>query len=371
MSASMSNRSPRPAWSIAAGAALSCVTLAGLAAPALAGPQRPAGIIVFPRVEVDTTRNVDTTIEISNTRSDGPVTLFCYHVDGLGHCSNTDVVCRNDADCPFAGTCIPTCTEQDFIVQLTPNQAIRWRASQGLVSLPLPANQGAVPPVPTDPFFGELRCVESDGFSPPVPAGRNDLIGTATIMHSDPPDAASYAAIGIESTGTNNGDNVLCLGANESGLCAVGEYARCPGVLVLNHVFEGATVDAATVSTDLTLVPCSERFDVFPIGATNTVQVIVFNEFEERLCTTLSLGCIGDIHLADSPIFSVGLQGSLVGQTRMRAVLGNELDTGHAVVGVSLARYTLPDGSRHSSAHNLQRQSDPEQADVVRLPVIP
>ena len=54
----------------------------------------------------------------------------------------------------------------------------------------------------------------------------------------------------------------------------------------------------ATVRTHLTLVPCSEDFNLqAPI--TTAVQYLVFNEFEQRFSTSRSVRCFSEIVLSD------------------------------------------------------------------------
>ncbi len=343
-----------------------------------AGSERPAGIIVFPRIEVNSANGVDTLIEIANTNGTSPVSLLCVYVDATPRCSASHLPCSSANDCLVSETCGPDWSTIDFLIQLSQDQALGWRAGQGLPQLPCdPAlpnpcpgfNAGTIPPTTTDPFFGELRCVEVSDVLSATPVAGNDMIGNATVLDSTRPDAASYTAIGIESTGTNDGNGVLCLGADVSGECTVGEYAFCPDVLIYNHFFEGAAVAGATIENDLTLAPCSEDYTTKDMTTTQ-VQVIVFNEFEERRCSQFPVQCLTNLRLADNPLWSVGVEGSLAGQTRMRSVPTSETDVGHKVVGIALER-RVNDGTVRSSAHALQYQGIPLQADVIRIPSFP
>jgi hypothetical protein len=190
--------------------------------------------------------------------------------------------------------CVPGWQETDFRLRLTPKQPIMWTVSRGLERLPLADvptngyfNDGSIVPSPENPMVGELKCVQVDEDEAPV--DRNDLKGEATIetVASAVPagsfngdgvyvDSRGYNAIGIQAIeGANDGDNTLVLGQ---------EYNACPNVLVLDHFFDDAEVPAGVeqkVRTHLTLVPCSEDFNLqAPIST--TVQFLVFNEFEQR-----------------------------------------------------------------------------------------
>ncbi len=81
----------------------------------------------------------------------------------------------------------------------------------------------------------------------------------------------------------------------------------------------------ARVGTDLTLVPCTEDFDN-QNTTTITSQFLIFNEFEQRLSTSIPVNCFEETRLSSigtSPgqngrgIFSVGQEGTLTGQVRI------------------------------------------------------
>ena len=351
-------------------AGLMVTTVAVCTPAAHAGSEKPSAILIFPRVEVDTAQGVDTTVQISNHGMTN-VGVFCFYVNGLGVCgAGGTATCRTSADCPASVACVEQCQERNFIFNLTRGQTLGFPASQGLIPPVIDIPPGSIPSTQTDPFFGELKCVQVDP-TMRVPVAGNDLIGTATIMHTAGPDAAGYSAIGIESTGRNNGDGTLCLGSNASGDCPAAEYVRCPQALDLNHFFEGATVAGAQIENELTLVPCSQRLDQPLPPVTNQVELIVVNEFEERRCGMFSVGCIGDIRFANHPLFSVGVQGSLAGHTRLRAPIGAEDDVGHALLGVALERHVAAAGATHSAAHHLTSEESSAQADFIRFSLPP
>ena len=342
-----------------------------LAASAQAGPPRPGAVLVFPRVELDSSAGVDTEVMIAS-RSTSPVSLFCWYVAALGTCGGgfNGPTCRTDADCVVGLSCVSDCREMDFIISLQPRQVVQWEIGSGLYGAAPPLDH-RIPATPTDPFLGALRCVASSSAVDVIPAARNDLYGSASIVHANPPDSASYAALAIEATGTNNGDTTLCFGANSGGPCPVAEYAPCPAVLVLDHFFEGASLDGAPVRNELMLVPCSVDLTQAPgSAAPTTVDVLVFNEFEERRCTTLSVGCAGDVRMSTNPVFSVGVQGTLAGQTRLRARSTLETAHGTGVLGLALES-AVTAGRRFSAAHALAAQSQAVQNDSVRLIDLP
>jgi len=338
--------------------------------PVQAGAEKPSGILVFPRIEVDTARGVDTIVQLSN-HSTGNAGLRCFYVNGLGSCGNSpSTICRSAADCQPSIGCVDQCQEIDFILTLTRGQTLGFLASQGLMPPVIDVPPGSVPPTHTDPFFGELKCVQTDPVTD-APVAGNDLIGTATIMHTAGPDAAAYSAIGIESTGRNDGDDTLCLGSNATGTCTAAEYVRCPQELDLNHFFEGANVAGALIENELTLVPCSQTLGPPPAPLVNQVELTVFNEFEERRCGTFSVGCVGDIHFADHPLFSIGVQGTLAGHTRLRAPVGSEDDVGHALLGIALERHVRSGSPARSAAYSLTSEESSAQADFIHIPAPP
>jgi hypothetical protein len=270
---------------------------------------------VFPWVVTDGARR-DTVIEMANTSSTRAATMQCFYVS--------------------AGDCVLT----DFIVKLTPRQALKWRVSQGLVALPLPQNTGMIPVVPTDPYLGELKCVELYNDDEPGalrPAARNDLIGAASVVDtgSGRPDVASYTAIGIESTGINDQDQRLCLG--DGGLCAVAEYQRCPAALVVTHFGNDAAVSGRTVNSELLLVPCTEDLEggVFP---QSRVLFLMFNEFEEPFSAVATIRCATEV-----PVFSALAAGSPTLQTRLRAVSADDPNRAVGLLGVVVERHMAGD----------------------------
>ncbi len=352
---------------------------------ALVSGQSPAAILVFPGIAVrgGVGELADTVIELTNTAAH-PATAKCHYTNGLGQCSADQLSCANDTDCVNGQTCVVTWAQTDFIVELTSRQVIGWRASQGLSSLPCDPqvpnvcneqNRGAIPPVPQETFLGELKCVElsNEDESPPlVPVARNDFMGKATIIRppAPGPDVSSYTAIGIEAVGPNNGDLTLCLGQDASGTCPTAEYAPCPGILTVNHFFENAVVEGSVLHSDIILAPCSENFESQqPVTA--QVVVTVRNEFENLTSLSFSLTCWKNLELASFPLFSVGVQGTLTGQSRIQGLQQNGSGVEQALLGVVMEAHDLDGAARREAAYHLNGQGLSTNGDIIRLAPIP
>src|SRR5262245_37990500 len=98
----MLNDSPRSYF--LALAALFLVVMSGGLHPAFA--DAPGAILVFPRIQVDTTSGIDTVIEIANA-ANHELNLDCFYEESSDECR------------PSA-----------FSVALTPNQPVTWKASE-------------------------------------------------------------------------------------------------------------------------------------------------------------------------------------------------------------------------------------------------
>jgi hypothetical protein len=397
---------------------------------------KPAAIVVWPKIVVDTSatldlrRKTDTIIQLANTSSSGQRRAHCFYVNANSHCAETAAapgkVCASSTDCPLAGNpsafapCVPGWTEIDFDIRITPDQPLAWRASEGLsrkdfpiqstgvcisggltgqpcdfdpnsptggvgcgagICAAVPSNAGSgIPPTPEDPFVGSLKCIQFST-SEDVPDQSNapgDLIGSASIESCNPGagpcsagvDVERYNAVGIPfkmfvSDATHPAGEVVLDDV---------QYGACSATLVLNHVFDNApdplsiSTDAPpTVLTDLTLVPCGDDFLRQEPGEA-TAQYLVFNEFEQRLSTSRKVDCFfeSQLSLIDTgnpkrSIFSFNVQGSLVGQTRIRGV--GSAPTGHGLLGVARSFY----GSS-SVAYNLQQTPSVSGTDIITIP---
>lgn len=384
-------------------ACLSLFVAAGVVHAQQVGSDRAAAILVFPKVVVDTNNNagrgrLDTLIRISNTLNK-PVRMQCFWVNANGHCFNAPgIICDptllpRDDRCPANSVCVPGWQETDFIVQLTARQPVAWLASMGATlctdtadpnlpcfpitgaGRPSPTNnlESRVPAVQEDPFVGELKCIAVDQND--VPIEDNALKGEALIVRSDVAnntnffDVRAYNAIGIPAlAGRNNRDNVLILGGNGA------EYAGCPNVLILDHFFDGAVDPVAqqSISTSLTLVPCTEDF-LTQRPTSIPVQFLVFNEFEQRFSTSFrDFNCFREFRLSEIdtrvPTFSIfhaGVSGTLTGQTRIRGVAGNDRTRGQTLLGV--AEEMRANGG--SAAFQVHMQGTRPQSDFVYLPL--
>ncbi len=349
------------------------LTLAGVARPsaAVVGAQLPAAILVYPEIRFDSSKGQDTLFELANTRTDQPVTAHCFYVRAIGQCSVSLATCLNDADCPSGQHCMGQWTLVDFVFQMTPGQVVGWQDSVGLSHLPLLDNIGIIPPAASDPFLGEMICVEVSNFADnpsQVPVARNDLIGTATLTNTNGPDVASYTAIGIPAVGPNNGDQTLCLGGDGGAQCPTAEYAACPEMLSLNHFFDRAVVDGASVQTSLVLVPCSADFELQE-PSSGTVNFVSLDEFEIPFGFSTPITCWSSIPLdVPSPIFSAALRGSTAAQLR---IAGQSAGAPMPLLGVAVETYSgITTGLTHQAAHNLTASGPFTQVDVINLPTI-
>ncbi len=354
----------------------------------------------------------------------------CSNAGASGGGFTAPLVCRTRSDCNggtiTGGLCVPGWTETDFHFHLTGRQPISWVLSEGLPSFPLDGStrvgpvdndpnlpaalQGQpatnfdsrIPPAPEIPFVGELKCVQVDVASGQPTQGTDpennfagDLIGQATLFFQrseldqlpaaggaafdmlPPIDAASYNAVGFPAVeGANDGDDTLVLGQ---------EYGGCPNILSLNHFFDGA-VDPASggeIFTAVVFAPCSENFLLQSGGRTSTVlQFLVFNEFEQRLSTSRSVSCWAAMLLSGidtslplgvlpypglRSLFSVGVQGTLTGQTRIRPVDGTDPLRGDGMLAIAVEIHENY-GPAGSAAMNVHTSGQRARPDVIVMP---
>ncbi len=378
---------------------------------------RPAAILVFPKLISSTAEDtiltqagdvIDTTIQLTNT-SDQEVFLRCFYVNANSHCSNDEErVCNATSDCQVGGpggTCDPGWIEVDFEVTLTPYQPLVWNLSDGQSVLPCTdapcnvagvnyTNVGSIPPANEDPFMGELKCIQVGPNNEPV--DRNDVKGEATIVTIRPSpvgtqrslDARGYNAVGIQAiAGAVDADNTLRLGE---------EYNGCPSYLILDHFFDDAVepINGSYVKTHLTLVPCSQNFELQSTFPT-TVQLLVYNEFEQRFSASQPLDCFKEYELCalgtgrDRPftgpdsvdpayescqrsVFSAFVSGTLSGQTRIRGVDDGSEEHGNGLIGVAEEFHrgnadSLRDITS-TAAFNLHQSGTRETPDVIQMP---
>ena len=326
--------------------------------------EQSASILVFPKVIADGSR--DTIIQITNT-SNNMQHAHCLYVNGAPTTPGLPPGLLNP----------PLCTEIDFDIWLTRQQPTHWVVSTGRLYNPGDSSctastkccaltggscpgdtdvsgsddadccdagfdPGHVPPVAPD-FTGELKCILVD--SSGAPYSGNSLKGEATLEDIATGDVSKYNAIGIQGNDNQNGDDVLCLGSSTAGndLCPTGsEYAGCPVEWRLDHPATGApdpvveqqpfcaSSPCSGVSTNLTIVPCTENFETQALTAI-TLQFLVINEFEQSFTTSTSFACWGSFDLgapSGSPLpgisdwFTASALGSETLQTRIRSAAG-------------------------------------------------
>ena len=317
----------RSPWLVSLGMVFAASVVSGGHARADVTIDQPGSIVLFPKVISKPVIGVgvrDTIIQISNS-GNMPVNAHCVYVNAAGFCSITNSIpCDLDSDCPGPPTvpaqesCVRQCVEDDFDIFLTGQQPTFWFASIGRQDTPLDVfvglDPGNVKPVGTA-FEGELKCVETDPTG--APTNGNHLRGVATLVGSL--DLSTYNALAVQSTQAVNGDNDLNLGT---------EYNACPASVVLNHYAEGATdgflsgtcvgavcsntgvacttdADCAdTVSTELTLMPCTEDLEdqvATPVSA----LALITNELEFQVSVPIQFDCWFNRRLTDIPLSHV------------------------------------------------------------------
>ncbi len=366
-------------WAVAMTAAL---LLSAAAAQADITTERSASILIFPKVLFDssglqTGTPVDTLIQISNT-SNSMVFARCFYVNAA----------PPDPTRPPGPTNPPRWQEVDFDIFLTKQQPTHWLLSEGRRDDPTDDDKGfdpgRVPPAGDDPFTGELKCIEVDSSGAPI--NGNHLKGEATIVTTDTKaEVSKYNAIGVLGLNTdfnsNNSDNTLCLGGGASPSCPNGaEYNACPQTVILNHFAENATdpvIEAlgngnngkSTVSTELTVVPCTQDFEN-QAPASVVVQFLITNEFEEQFSTSTTVTCWGHFRLNAignvGLIFEVGTLRTRFAQTRMSARDDQPGFVGVAEEFHSQPTTTSPVTSR--AAVNLHGEGTRSNGDIILLP---
>jgi len=353
--------------------------------------ERSASILIFPKLVFDshglqTDIPVDTIIQISNT-SNSMVFAHCFYVNAV----------PPDPTHPPGPTNVPIWQEVDFEIFLTKQQPTHWVLSSGRLDDPTDNKScntdcsnagfdpGRIPPAGNDPFTGELKCIEVDSSGAPI--NGNHLKGEATIVTTDGnAEVSKYNAVGVLGLNTdlnsNNSDNVLCLGGGVSPGCPNGaEYNACPQTVILNHFAENATDPVietlgngmnggSRVSTELTLVPCTEDFENQAIPSV-VVQFLITNEFEAQFSTSTTVTCWGNFRLntigAIGRILEVGTLGTRFAQTRIFPAGDDQ----PGVVGVAEEFHSQPTGAApivSRAAENLHGEGARPLGDIILLP---
>ena len=316
-------------------------------ASAAPSSEAPAALLVFPLISVDSAAGVDTVVQLTNLGDDAQA-VRCVYLDA-------SLAPRSTAG---------------FLFTLTPAQPIQWRASRGLVALPIPgSNSGAIPAVPVTPFGGTLRCVAAlaDG----TPTASDALIGVATVERGAPAvDSASYAAIGFAATGTSaDTPDVLVLGGPQA------EYAACPIEnhlpLLLDNALIDLGADGAVQRRTATLVALATCSSTPAGGAQATVELVVTNEFGQQLSFTRGLRevLISDLSRLDTEIprqsiFNAANAGSPHG---IVSFIPNS--PGSSVLAVALTAFVDPGdaATSHRAAVPSQANGDRDLPDLVDL----
>jgi hypothetical protein len=345
-------------WTMAIVTAL-CIS--GVTARADIASDKPAAILIYPKIAVDVSSGVDTVVRMSNTNQTTPILMHCFYLDANAHCSggtNDGDICNDNPQHCDGGLCLDGWQEVDFRIRLTGGQPLQWKASDGLLEgrfcaekkgdkrvacktnddcdfgtdnycmsgIPITSgscqrnpgikcgsdadcnpspggtctqsNSGTrIPGVPEDPFRGELKCIAINEDGIPLPS--NVLKGEALLEKSEDTnlDVASYNAIGIQATGKVSGDANVL---TLGGDAATAEYNGCPNFLILNHFFEEAQdpVPGSTGDIETNVVYVPCSEDLLrQIPGAAVVQYLVFNEFEQRFSTSKSVTCFQDTRL--------------------------------------------------------------------------
>jgi hypothetical protein len=315
--------------------------------------------MVFPKVISDGTR--DTLIEITNV-TDTVRYANCYYGNASptvpGVCSTTvSQGCAVDPDCPDGEVCVHWAIT-DFALVLTAQQPTAWSVQTGLLP--------SVPPRGTD-FTGELLCVEVDSMG--TPTSGNSFIGEATLTDASN-GLATYNAIGLRGFGTNNGDNVLCLGGSISAACPNGaEYEGCPASWTLDHVLDGLEDDlvgaSSIISTDLTVVPCSQDFETQTAPRT-LLWMRVVNEFEQQF----SVGGIRGNPWLNVPLGRISpVLTSTIGASAQTRMFPSSMYSGGVIIAAEEFHSTGgPQPVTGSAAVNARPQGTWATGDTIILP---
>lgn len=262
----------------AAGATFGMVLLAGGANAQMNFTiEQPSSVLIFPKVVNEEGR--DTLIHITNT-ANTMAHVKCFYTDGR----------------TLGGE--PLWLTTDFSLSLTRQQPTTWRASTGRPVNPgddqAGLDPGSVPPVTTG-FMGSLVCVQVDQPFGGVPLGANQLLGTAQVGGSE------YNAIGVPAIGDVNNDNIVDMDGVEYAACPSGYYLNFAhegpsGAIALGSMIgQGLNDSIASVSTNVTVVPCNMDFARARPASLTVAANPIFDEME-----TASSGATANITCWDS-----------------------------------------------------------------------
>ena len=201
-------------------------------------------------------------------------------------------------------------------------------------------------------------------------------------------DPQKYNAIGLRTSGFNNGDNLLVIGGDGTAPEDRAEYEPCAEVLVLNHLFDdavdpisgfpGGGVNGPRANSTLTLVPCTEDFLAQEVP-TVTVHFLVYNEFEVPFSFSRLVRCQLDspLSLIDTTdptrsIWNAGVRGTVGGQTRLKSFGGGVIGSAQlawcpAGAGAGCAGGANPVFAT-GGAYQINQATERREADHVRIP---
>lgn len=394
--------------------------------------ERSGSIIVFPKVVWDGTR--DTIIRIANT-SNAMVHAHCFYVNaapvnGQPQWSETDFDIWLTRQMP---------------THWVASVGRSFSALSGLTNGNLGFFPGLIPPV-SEGFIGELKCVQVDESGAPLRA--NALKGEATLRNLAG-DVSEYNAIAFQGNPDMTFTSLVCVAGTATGascnadedcgsggLCDLaqpndlvldltanhtGSYSACPDTLLFNHFAElssddvisqigtcdsvcvagptigttcttdsdcgiGGTCGSCPVSTELTLVPCQENFEIQQAG-TVTVQFLIINEFEQPFSTSTTVNCymnlpLGLIGTAGNNSFTLAVLGTASAYSRITPATGNggvigvaeefrsaTMDSGSGFGPKTAAAFNLEtEGNRFDAATNGKGDSRPGVTDHIIIP---
>lgn len=367
----------RGLWMLGA-TALGVCMLAGVASanPTDVTTEQGGSIIVLPKVIWDGTR--DTIIQITNIGN--PVAQArCFYIDGGPLNPNL----------PPGPTNPRQWNETDFSIFLTKQQPTQWVASLGrrvtvdsFKTGGYGLDPGLIPPVRRG-FTGELKCVQVDDSD--VPVRSNQLKGEATLRRFDG-DVSKYNAIAFRGNpGAGNNDNPNQLNLDWSQGHPDGQYSACPDTLILNHIAYNAPDPAVQsigscqkscfggsagsnegaactnnstctgggkcldcpVTTNLTLVPCSENIEELQ-PSSSTVSFTIWDEFERRFSASITVDCwlSAELNQIHPNAFSFSTLGTFSAHTRIQpnpgasGVLGVAEEVRHDSLGTDVSSTT-------------------------------
>ena len=146
-----------------------------------------------------------------------------------------------------------------------------------------------------------------------------------------------------------------------------------PDPVVEQQICPGATSPCSSVSTNLTVVPCTENFETQALTAV-TLQFLVTNEYEQTLSASTTFACWASFDLGApagallpgiSDIFNAGTLGGVVAQTRMRSAAG----TPGGVLAVIEETHNYNDNSLTArSAQNGHMIGELNVMDLITIP---